>query len=718
MQNANQGTIGELGLQLSFPESAQHIQHQLRQIIKNTRIAIVNSKNPAEDLEPNNARPYNIYIGGQVLSRGITVEGLTVTLYLNASRTEVADVKLQAGRWFGHRSQYQDLVRVYMTARSWEAFTSFALSARSLRSFLKTAILDNTPLEDCRRQFYREGLLVRHYLQLTGTGRMRDALLLESTKFLSPALDEEHSKSNFVATLQLLQCLQPCKANNKQLAQPDPESGAVMLTPLGALRGRGVAFHNVPVRTVDEYLRNLYDSYGDSSHGELLASSLQESGSVVTDTVNVVLLTNTVVANKHPFIECNAAFGLTAGQAALQEEEQGPGIGRIPQGSVISHDEGNWDAVRAPHFSRWVETGAAAVAAGAASSSNGPTDAHRTRVRQLLARHMQRVQRQPARRSVIPQSLGSAFRRFVNPSAKDPYNDQILDAYGFRDSEGMTFLHGGEESRSWFTAPDSEGARYRTCQAPPLVIITLADPMYAGMYRLAGSDPPAKPTFFSTVHDQQAAPTARAAAYPVPLVVLSLPRFGGLLHVVPGKEDFAFQLPQLSQLPQPAPNQEDVPAPAPEDEPAVPLEDEPVPAVEDPVDDGSCSHHGATVVSSSEAEEEDNANTATSTREGNEGALPEHSEPPAAPTAPAVGQPNPEPAVGERRDNSGSEGAADTEDAGGNVSREWSFDDTISSDTEDPEPQTPRHYWPRLYDHIPLDSFHAADPRGNGQSTK
>lgn len=45
------------------------------------------------------SHPYNLFVGGLVMSRGITVEGLTVTMYCNASKTEVADVKIQAGRW-------------------------------------------------------------------------------------------------------------------------------------------------------------------------------------------------------------------------------------------------------------------------------------------------------------------------------------------------------------------------------------------------------------------------------------------------------------------------------------------------------------------------------------------------------------------------------------------------------------------------------------------
>ncbi|KQV06557.1 Z1 domain-containing protein [Leifsonia sp. Root112D2] len=58
-------------------------------------------------------RPYwRIMIGGAKLSRGFTVEGLTVSYYRR--RTAAADTLMQMGRWFGYRAGYSDLVRLYI----------------------------------------------------------------------------------------------------------------------------------------------------------------------------------------------------------------------------------------------------------------------------------------------------------------------------------------------------------------------------------------------------------------------------------------------------------------------------------------------------------------------------------------------------------------------------------------------------------------------------
>lgn len=52
-----------------------------------------------------------IAIGGDKLSRGLTLEGLSVSYYLRASR--MYDTLMQMGRWFGYRSGYLDLCRLF-----------------------------------------------------------------------------------------------------------------------------------------------------------------------------------------------------------------------------------------------------------------------------------------------------------------------------------------------------------------------------------------------------------------------------------------------------------------------------------------------------------------------------------------------------------------------------------------------------------------------------
>lgn len=55
---------------------------------------------------------WKILVGGTKLSRGFTVEGLTISYYTR--RTQQADTLMQMGRWFGFRRGYRDLVRLYI----------------------------------------------------------------------------------------------------------------------------------------------------------------------------------------------------------------------------------------------------------------------------------------------------------------------------------------------------------------------------------------------------------------------------------------------------------------------------------------------------------------------------------------------------------------------------------------------------------------------------
>jgi hypothetical protein len=68
---------------------------------------------------------WRILVGGSKLSRGFTVEGLTVSYYRRPSHQE--DTLLQMGRWFGYRTGYKDLIRLYIDRRRYVGAKSFDL---------------------------------------------------------------------------------------------------------------------------------------------------------------------------------------------------------------------------------------------------------------------------------------------------------------------------------------------------------------------------------------------------------------------------------------------------------------------------------------------------------------------------------------------------------------------------------------------------------------
>ena len=73
-----------------------------------------------------------IAVGGATLSRGLTLEGLSVSYFLRT--TGQYDTLLQMGRWFGFRKGYEDLPRVWTTREMAERFRFLALVEAELRS--------------------------------------------------------------------------------------------------------------------------------------------------------------------------------------------------------------------------------------------------------------------------------------------------------------------------------------------------------------------------------------------------------------------------------------------------------------------------------------------------------------------------------------------------------------------------------------------------------
>ena len=72
-----------------------------------------------------------IVIGGNVVSRGLTLEGLVVTHFVRSA--SAYDTLLQMGRWFGYRVGYEDLPRIWLTDSLKQFFRHLALVEQEIR---------------------------------------------------------------------------------------------------------------------------------------------------------------------------------------------------------------------------------------------------------------------------------------------------------------------------------------------------------------------------------------------------------------------------------------------------------------------------------------------------------------------------------------------------------------------------------------------------------
>ena len=110
-----------------------------------------------------------IAVGGDKLSRGLTLEGLTVSYYLRTTR--MYDTLMQMGRWFGYRPGYLDVCRLYTTPELERWYSHITMANEELnRRFDEMAAQDRNP-----REF---GLLVQTHpdgLLVTARTKMRNA---------------------------------------------------------------------------------------------------------------------------------------------------------------------------------------------------------------------------------------------------------------------------------------------------------------------------------------------------------------------------------------------------------------------------------------------------------------------------------------------------------------------------------------------------------------
>jgi hypothetical protein len=72
-----------------------------------------------------------IVVGGSVIGRGLTIEGLIVSYFVRSSSQY--DTLMQMGRWFGYRPKYQDLPRIWMPVDLSDAFRSLAMVEAEIR---------------------------------------------------------------------------------------------------------------------------------------------------------------------------------------------------------------------------------------------------------------------------------------------------------------------------------------------------------------------------------------------------------------------------------------------------------------------------------------------------------------------------------------------------------------------------------------------------------
>lgn len=157
-------------------------------VFENLRTYVVNSKSDEvldfAKYEKDGTGLTAIAIGGLSLSRGLTIEGLTISyMYRN---TKMYDTLMQMGRWFGYRPGYEDICRVWLPNDSINWYKHIALASEELRQQItRMRQADMSP-----RDF---GLYVKSHpdsLMVTAANKMRSGEKVILNQNLTGTLQE------------------------------------------------------------------------------------------------------------------------------------------------------------------------------------------------------------------------------------------------------------------------------------------------------------------------------------------------------------------------------------------------------------------------------------------------------------------------------------------------------------------------------------------------
>ena len=150
-----------------------------------------------------------VVVGGNRLSRGLTLEGLLVSYYVR--RANAYDTLMQMGRWFGYRNGYGDLTRIYTTVELERWFRDLVTVESELRADIQRYADEGlTPLDF--------GVRIRRHPALLVTDRLKmRAAQVESVSFAGqlvqtitfPFEDRDWLAANLEATRDFLSGLGP-----------------------------------------------------------------------------------------------------------------------------------------------------------------------------------------------------------------------------------------------------------------------------------------------------------------------------------------------------------------------------------------------------------------------------------------------------------------------------------------------------------------------------
>lgn len=127
------------------PVEYEKVEAELADVLSSLKVVIDNFRSD-DRLDYSKPGQIAIAVGGNTLSRGLTLEGLTVSYFVRAA--QAYDTLLQMARWFGFRHGYEDMPRIWMTDELQQWFRHLATVEHEIRLDIERYESENlTPTE-------------------------------------------------------------------------------------------------------------------------------------------------------------------------------------------------------------------------------------------------------------------------------------------------------------------------------------------------------------------------------------------------------------------------------------------------------------------------------------------------------------------------------------------------------------------------------------------
>jgi hypothetical protein len=177
--------------------------------------------------------PYNLFVGGNKLGRGVTIKNLLVSYYGRHPRTPQADTVLQHARMYGYRRKDIGLLRLWLPPELHTVFSAINEMERSLRK-----LIAQSPDEEFRGIYLENGLQATRRTVLapgalgvyTGGGTYNPAQVLRDDdgarntpkldRLLADIGDQQYAELSIESIQQLIRLTAPDPAQSERVWDP------------------------------------------------------------------------------------------------------------------------------------------------------------------------------------------------------------------------------------------------------------------------------------------------------------------------------------------------------------------------------------------------------------------------------------------------------------------------------------------------------------------